>query len=81
MDMNKYQKSATEGDGSKKSKSYITYVQLPDEEVAGSSEKQKMLNSGFMITRALRAQNVDVEKLVYEELLVPAMEQLNKKGK
>lgn len=81
MDMNKYKRTATEGDGSKKSKSYITYVQLPDEEVVGASEKQKMLNEGFNITRALRAQNVDVERLVFEELLVPALEQLNKKGK
>lgn len=81
MDMSKYQKSVTEGDGGKNSKSYITYAQLADDKVSDASEKQKMLNDGFMITRALRARNIDVERLVYEELLVPALEQMNKKGK
>lgn len=80
MDISKYARSATDSEGGKK-KSYITYAQLADDDVAGASEKQKMLNDGYNIVRQLRAQNVDVERLVFEELLVPVLDQLNNKGK
>lgn len=64
IDLGKYSKGTGKtGEGPKKS--YITYAQNAKPE----TDREKMLNAGYEKTRALRASGIDVELLVYDELL------------
>jgi len=63
IDLGKYSKGTKAGEGPKKS--YITYVQNNDPK----TERETMLNAGYDKARVLRASGIDLELLVYEELL------------
>ena len=64
IDLGKYAKE-TDGKKAGKSKTYITYTSDP----GATEEHKKMLNAGYQKVIELRKANVDVERLVYEELL------------
>ena len=64
IDLKKYTKTDKQGNETK-SKTYITYVNDPE----ATEEHKVMLNAGYQKVMALRAQNVDIERLVFEELL------------
>lgn len=64
IDLGKYSKGTGKaGEGPKKS--YITFVQNNEPK----TERETMLNAGYEKARALRASGIDIELLVYEELL------------
>ena len=65
IDIGKYTKEVSTDGKKNKSKTYITYVNDPE----ATEEHKVMLNNGYQKVMALRAKNVDVERLVYEELL------------
>jgi len=64
VDISKYASSKA-GSGSGPKKAYITYVMNENP----SNEREKTLNAGYAKVRELRSSGVDVEALVYGELL------------
>lgn len=64
VDISKYASSKS-GSGQGPKKAYITYVMNENP----TTDRERTLNDGYAKVRELRASGVDVEALVYGELL------------
>ena len=65
INLEKYTKTDKEGKKAGNSKTYITYTNDP----TATEDHKKMLNSGYQKVIELRRANIDVERLVFAEIL------------